>query len=280
VLFPRPDLAHDLRELLGIEIAAEPRRYTVVPEGIDLTVTSAARADLVRSRADTGRVPALADLDRLIAALPPERHGLPLAVSVGRLHRVKGMATVVQAWAGDPAVRDRCNLLIVGGDLENPSPDEKAQLELIRAASDHGPTTGLVLAGHRPNDDVARWLAAAHRGLSPRIGAGGVYVCGSLKEEFGLAVLEAMAAGLVVVAPAGGGPATYVEPGVTGLLVDTHDPVALRNGLRDALDLAARPEPDRRAELALALVRDRFTVQAMADTLAGVYAGVSEMASR
>ena len=37
VLFPRPDLAHDLEGLLGIDITAEPSRYSVVPEGIDVS---------------------------------------------------------------------------------------------------------------------------------------------------------------------------------------------------------------------------------------------------
>ena len=59
------------------------------------------------------------------------------------------------------------------------------------------------------------WSPAGWRqpttGLGSLIGPSGAYVCGSLKEEFGLAILEAMAAGLPVVAPAGGGPATYVE---------------------------------------------------------------------
>ena len=46
--------------------------------------------------------PALADLETLVAAFPAPRRGLPVALSVGRLHRVKGMATVVKAWASDP----------------------------------------------------------------------------------------------------------------------------------------------------------------------------------
>jgi len=279
VLFPRPELQNDLRELLGIEVAAEPQRYTVVPEGIDLAVTTAARADLTKNSLATT---AFADLADLVKALPPQRHGLPLAVSVGRLHRVKGMAGLVEAWATDRSVRDRCNLLIVGGDLTDPSAEEQAQLDRIRAviAADPEAGAGLILAGHRPNDVVARWLAAAQGGLPSLVGAGGVYLCGSLKEEFGLAVLEAMAAGLVVVAPAGGGPATYVEPGVTGVLVNTQNPTALRNALRAALDLAARPDREQRAGQARDLVRDRFTVQAMAHTLAGVYAGASELARR
>ncbi len=60
---------------------------------------------------------------------------------------------------------------------------------------------GLILPGHRPNDVVARWMAARGPGSGDLIAPGGVYVCGSLKEEFGLALIEALAAGLVVVGP-------------------------------------------------------------------------------
>ncbi len=274
VLFPRPELRHDLRELLGIDVEQEPHRYTVIPEGIDLAVSETAAREATRGVAS----PACDELDALIAALPAHRRGLPLAVSAGRLHPIKGMATVVAAWAGDPALRRRCNLLVVGGDLADPSPQERSELDLIAAtlAADPVAADGLLLPGHRPNDVVVRWLAAAAGGRPPLLGAGGVYVCGSLKEEFGLALLEALAAGLVVVAPAGGGPATYVEEGTTGFLVDTTDPAALARGMHQALDRAGRPDSASRAARARGLVRDRFTVQAMATALAGVYARALE----
>jgi len=70
-------------------------------------------------RADTAA--ALADLDTLLAALPDERRDLPLAITVGRLHRVKGMATLVETWASDPALAARCNLLVVGGTSRAPT---------------------------------------------------------------------------------------------------------------------------------------------------------------
>ncbi|HYN71753.1 MAG TPA: glycosyltransferase [Nakamurella sp.] len=289
-LFPRPQLRHQLRDLLGVDIEAEPRRYTVVPEGIDLTVSDAARleAELVsgvdrpgsvaRSTSSTAALtPAFADLHGLIAALPAERQGLPVALTVGRLHRVKGMATVVEAWAADPALWQRCNLLVVGGDLHHPSADEQGQLDAIAAVMAQNPhaAAGLVLAGHRPNDVVARWVAAAHTGLPASIAPAGVYVCGSLKEEFGLALIEALAAGLVVVGPDAGGPATYVDEGVTGFLVDTRSPAAVAIGVARALELAADPAAHWRVDAARRLVHDRYTIQAMARTLSGIYAGIA-----
>jgi glycosyltransferase involved in cell wall biosynthesis len=272
VLFPRPQLRNDLQELLGIDIEVEPTRYTVVPEGIDISLADAARGEQVESEP----VPAVRELIDVLAALPGHRHGLPLALSVGRLHRVKGMATVVEAWASDPDLWSRCNLVIVGGDLEEPSSDERDQLDRIaEVLRDHPEAAeGLVLAGHRPNGVVARWLAAAHHGSVPHIGPGGVYICGSLKEEFGLALVEALAAGLPVVAPAGGGPATFVRPGDTGVLVDTRDPDEVAAGLHAALDIADVPG---RADRAVRTVRECFTVQAMAASLSEIYAGVGAL---
>ncbi len=287
VLFPRPKLRDQLRDLLGVDIGADRARYTVVPEGIDVSVTTAAHDDAAACAFDSGNSqtpgravrahPALADLATLVAALPAARRGLPIALSVGRLHRVKGMATVVEAWAANPALQERCNLLIVGGDLEQPSVDERDQLAAIAAVIARHPTaaTGLLLPGHRPNDVVARWMAAAHLGLGGLVAAGGVYVCGSLKEEFGLALIEALAAGLVVVAPDGGGPATYIDEGVTGFLVDTRSPLAVGAGMAAAFNLLGKPGDDDRVALARDLVADRFTIDAMAGTLANVYAGVA-----
>ena len=73
-------------------------------------------------------------------------------------------------------------------------------------------------------------LVSAARGRSGAWSSGGVYVDGALKEEFGLAVLEALASGLAVVAPSTGGPSTYVAQGDTGVLVEPHDDLGVRHG--------------------------------------------------
>ena len=279
VLFPRPELQHDMRELLGLDVAARPDRFTVVPEGVDLRVTAAAAAELERPGTPG---PALAELDALVAALPEHRRRLPLVISVGRLHRVKGMATLVEAWAGDTELASRCNLLIVGGDLDDPSQDEREQLDLIAEVLTRFPAAaaGLLMPGHRPNDVVAVWLAVARAGRAGGIGAGGVYVCSSLKEEFGLALLEALASGLVVVGPAAGGPATYVDDGVTGVLVDSRRPDNVARAIRAAFGLATAPGQAERVDRAVERVRADFTVQAMADRLSAIYAGAARTADR
>ena len=167
---------------------------------------------------------ALAELRALVDALPTERRALPLIVSVGRLHRVKGMATLVQAWArrrparpGQPA-RRRWR----PRRTRRPTSASSWTSSTPSCPPPSAPTPACCCPGHRPNDVVARWVAAARTGLPGlQRAAAAIYVCASLKEEFGIALLEAMASGLVVVAPDGGGPATYVDEGVTGFLTAT-----------------------------------------------------------
>jgi glycosyltransferase involved in cell wall biosynthesis len=269
VLFPRPELARDMRDLVGIDLTAHPERHTIVAEGVDLEVIDRA----VAAVAAPAPPPQLDGLRELLAGLAPERRGLPLVVSLGRLHRVKGMATLVEAWATGPAA-ERANLLIIGGDLDAPSLDEREQLDRIEEVVPAGERAarGLLLPGHQPNDVAAHWLAAARLGMPGLIAPGGVYVCASLKEEFGLALLEAMATGLPVVAPDGGGPATYVERGITGVLTETWDGERLGRSVADALDLAADGFDAQRGH---DMVRDTFTIQAMARALAAVYVDVA-----
>jgi glycosyltransferase involved in cell wall biosynthesis len=275
VLFPRPELGRDMKELVGIDITAHPERHTIVPEGIDLNVVDRAVAEAADHAAGQPATAPLAELRGLLEQLPESRRALPLLVSVGRFHRVKGMATIVEAWASGP-LKERANLLLIGGDLAYPSADEQEQLDLMNALvpAHSRAAEGLVLSGHRRNDTVARWVAAARFGVPGLAAPRGVYVCGSLKEEFGIALLEAMATGLLVVAPNGGGPATYVEQGVTGILTTTWDTAMLESATIAALDLVGSETSDDRASRSRQTVERSFTIQAMAQSLSSLYGAV------
>lgn len=266
-LFPRPELAPRLRRLVGVDVTSSPGRYHVVPEGIDLAPIDAARADRPAPASSEGAVGAMRSALRARSAA---RRGLPMILSVGRLAEVKGMARLVDAFTADEDLVRRSNLVIVGGRLEDPTPEEVAEIERIAAILAARPRAkdAVVLLGHRPHDEVLRLMAVACAGDSGWVAPGGAYVCASRKEEFGLAIVEALGTGLPVVAPRVGGPPSYVEDGATGRLVDTMDAQALAAGIRDALDLAALPG---RSDRARAMVRSRFTIGAMADALVPVY---------
>ncbi len=278
VLFPRPDIERSIARLVGIDLSAHPERVRVVGEGIDVAalglVAREVWGDVPRGPATTA---ALDDLATLLSRLSPERRTLPLAVSVGRLAPVKGMATLVDSWLSDEELRRRCNLLVIGGELDDPSPEEAAELSRIRdlLAADASGGAGVLLAGHRPNATASAWLAAAQQGTPGTSAPGGVYVCASLKEEFGIAILEAMTVGLVVVAPDGGGPATYVDEGVTGILTDTARRQELAAALGRALDLAASPGAALRRRRSRAVVRERFGIDTMAGAVSEVYVEVA-----
>ena len=267
VLFPRPQVRTRIASLTGIDVTSGVTRATVVAEGIDVGRVDAAAREVTNA---TSTPPVLSDLGSAVGRLPVDRHGLPLLVSVGRLHPVKGMSRLVAAYLSDPDLAARANLVIVGGDLHDPSSAEAAELARIdRTLASHAQRRDqVILLGRRSSEEVALVLAAARSGWGTLIGAAGAYVCASAKEEFGLAVAEALAAGLPVTAPQVGGPATYVEDGVTGALVDTTDTVALAAGARRSLDLSARPQT---AALGRALVDARYTLQQMARSLDAVY---------
>jgi glycosyltransferase involved in cell wall biosynthesis len=91
---------------------------------------------------------------------------------------------------------------------------------------------GVSLAGTVPHDEVARWIARSHVLCQP-----------SLVEPFGLALLEAMAAGRSVLATRIGGPPEFVTS-EAGVLVDPTDENDLARGLVAA---AALPCPNRAA---------------------------------
>jgi glycosyltransferase involved in cell wall biosynthesis len=244
----------------------DQQRCAVVAEGIDIgLIRRAEAADAAATIRGASRGDVFADL---ASGIPNDRRDLPLLVSVGRLNPVKGMDRVVAAWAADPLLHERFNLVIVGGDLENPSPTERSVLETIDRLVPAGDVrrTGLQLLGGRPRADVARLLVSAARGLAGCWAAGGVYVDGAWKEEFGLAVIEALAAGLVVVAPSTGGPPTYIDDGDIGVLVDPN--ADLGDAIIRAFGLVERPG---RAGRARRLIEQRYSVETMAERLAALY---------
>lgn len=286
VVFPRTDLVRDLKTLLHVDTADPSARVHVVAEGIDVDALATTGQEVESAHAggpvSAAVATALTELDAVLTALPPERRHLPLVLSAGRLHRVKGMGTLVRAWAGHPRLGQSCNLLVVGGDLRRPTLDEAEQLTLIDdvVSREEGPRRGLLLAGHRPHATVTAWMAAARLGRPGLSEPGGVYACASLKEEFGIALCEALGSGLVVVAPRSGGPPTFVEDGVTGVLVDTTDHDALAGAVSTALVMASAPEAATRAAHARSLVRARFSIEAMASALVPVYREVARDAER
>ncbi len=253
-LLPRPTIQRELVELVGVEANDLSNRSTVIAEGVDVGESDRARARLFDATASSA-------VGRVIGSLPAERRNLPWLLTVGRLHPSKGPQRIVDAVAAHPDLARRVNIVIVGGDIDRPSADEQSTIELIRRAARNSNDGLVTLTGHLPPSTVNDLMAFTAAN-------GGAYVCASDKEEFGLAIVEAMAAGAMVVAPRRGGPASYVADGDTGVLCDTRSPAQLSGAIEAALERATDVD---RAERSRAMVRADLSVDTMARRLVEVY---------
>ena len=99
------------------------------------------------------------------------------------------------------------------------------------------PTALAGLARHLGIDDVVRFVPpVAQHELAKWYAAATVVAVPSYNESFGLVAVEAQACATPVVAAAVGGLTTVVRDGVSGLLLDDHDPESWAGALRRIVD--------------------------------------------
>jgi glycosyltransferase involved in cell wall biosynthesis len=193
--------------------------------------------------------------------------GGPLRViAIGTLHEVKGQAHLIEACrqlmaAGVPIT---CRIIGDGRDRARLS----AQIEA------GGLTDVVTLVGQLTGDEVARELARADVLVAPS-----VPTRGGKREGIPVVLMEAMAAGLPVVASRLSGIPELVTDGTDGLLVPPGDATAIADALRS---LAA--DPDRRGRFGAAgrarIERD-FDVRRNAEALAShIRAGLAAAGPR
>lgn len=99
-----------------------------------------------------------------------------------------------------------------------------------------------------------------------------VFVLPSLREPFGLTLLEAMASGIPVIATAAGGPLDFIRHGANGLLVPPRDAPALSRAI-DSL-LTDPTLAGRLAESGRATAQREYPVEATARMTAAIYLDV------
>lgn len=177
---------------------------------------------------------------RAVLGLPVDG---PLLLAVGNLYAVKDHANLLRALARLPDAQ----VAIAGRGEEEGN--------LRRLMAELGLESRVRLLGLR--DDVGRLLSAAD-----------VFVQPSRSEGLPLAVLEAMAAGLPVVATRVGGMAEAIVENETGLMVAPGDPAELAEALRRLLE-----STDLRIRMGKA-ARVRAQAEFSVDTMARRYEGL------
>src|SRR5215204_6681010 len=243
-------------------------RFAAVPPGVALHIfdKSARNED-----EDKVRDHVRASLER---DLRPDRVGLPCVVASSRLDPKKNHLALVEAFAGSPTLRESANLVILTGSLENPLEDygaakdeERAVLdslmEVIDRARMRGEVSMFAVRGQRA-------LAATYRHLA---GRRSVFALTALYEPFGLAPLEAMAAGLPAVVTKFGGPSESMREGDEeyGILVDPTDPEDVGASLHA---LTSSPEVwERYARAGYGRVLARYTWERTAEGYLGAISG-------
>uniref|UniRef100_UPI00355689E0 D-inositol-3-phosphate glycosyltransferase n=1 Tax=Actinoplanes sp. RD1 TaxID=3064538 RepID=UPI00355689E0 len=215
---------------------ADPTRLSVVQPGVDL--------GRFRPREDKRR-------DRRRLGLPEDGQ---IVAFVGRIQPLKGPDVLIRALAAEPLRDAEVTVVICGG----PS-----------GSGLDRPTALIELAASLGVSDKVRFLAPQTGAALPALyRAADLVAVPSHNESFGLVAVEAQACGTPVVAAAVGGLVTAVTDGVSGLLVDGHDPARWARTLRGLLD-----DPGRRLRLARGAVRHAagFSWDRTADSLLEVY---------
>jgi glycosyltransferase involved in cell wall biosynthesis len=99
-----------------------------------------------------------------------------------------------------------------------------------------GPARGEVEKALRALQRRVIWTGPLdNRAIAERLALADIFVWPALNEAFGMALLEAQASGVPVVAGANGGVGEIMIPGVTGLLVAPGDPLAFAAAVRDLM---------------------------------------------
>jgi glycosyltransferase involved in cell wall biosynthesis len=202
-----------------------------------------AKTVLIQNSIDLQRFQSVPDRQdaRIALGLPL---GHPLICTVARLDPVKRLDILLSALAKLPEVR----LVVVG---EGPE-----RCKLIGLASELGVEERVQFVGQR--QDVLPWLAACD-----------LFVLCSDWEGMPMAVLEAMAAGIPVVATETGGMPDVIVPDVTGRLVPPGQAEALARAIAGLLD-----DAELRREMGRAgakRVADAFALDQMTERTVQLY---------
>ncbi|GAA6623355.1 glycosyltransferase [Scytonema sp. NUACC26] len=212
----------------------DDNRFAVIPPGTDFSIFGK------DARTENEEIICKFLQDRLARDIAESRRELPAILASSRLELKKNLLGLVQAFAISETLQERANLLLLTGGLDDPlreaASDEMTETEVlapIRKVVEENNLWGKIGAFGLPISSQES-LAAAYRFMAKRRS---VFALTALYEPFGLAPLEAAAAGLPVVATQNGGPSESLQQGDReyGVLVDPEDPADIARGLERLL---------------------------------------------
>ena len=185
---------------------------------------------------------------RPVAAMDPKRLRAPVIGWVGRMGPIKGLATLLDAIAEMSSGSEQPCLLLVGDGPERPGLENRAR-RLGIAGRVH--FVGFV-------DDLRPFFACMD-----------LFALPSLHEGVPLALLEAMGAGVPVVAAAVGGIPEIIGDSGAACLLSSRSPTAWAAALRELL--LDRERARAMAERGRRLVGERFSIESMVERYIEVY---------
>ena len=176
--------------------------------------------------------------------------GLPLNAPVigmvARLERWKGAHIFVRAASSILRDHPDATLFVVGG-AHRLDPAYAVEIEsMVRDLNCEG---RFILAGQRPMTEAILWQTAADLIVHPVTGV----------EPFGMAIVEAMAQGKVVVTNNRGGPSEIIDNGTNGVLIENDNPALLA---ATVLHLIKNPEQRQAMEKEAYLRGRSFSIDA------------------
>lgn len=214
-----------------------------------------------------------------------DRQGLAIALLDAKLSSIAPFIDT-QVYAGTPAPDNNLRLVVVAMMRKGDKLDSYSMLaQSLREIADLPWTLSVIGDGPAREDIRAlfapfpakrmEWLGAkAPEDVPGAFGAGGIYAWPGCGEAYGLAYLEAQAAGLPVVAQMTAGVPEVVSHGVTGLLTTPGDiqayAAALRHLLVDSVDR------QRMAAAARRRVFERHSLTAAAQVLKSLLQGLAK----
>ncbi|RKZ18005.1 sucrose synthase [bacterium] len=198
----------------------------------------------------------------------------PLLFTMARLDRIKNITGLVEWYGQNEVLRERANLLVVGGFVQidkSSDHEERAQIqrmhELIEQYGLQSQMRWIEAQVNRErNGELYRFIADQR----------GAFVQPALFEAFGLTVIESMSTGLPTFATKFGGPLEIIEDGVSGFHIDPNHGQAAAAALTAFFE-RCESDPDywdRISQAAIERVLEKYTWGLYADrllTLSRVY---------